>query len=277
MSMPVSDQEIAAALERLPPVSSVIRRLLAVLDDPNSDIDDISRLIRVDIALSAEVLRLANSAKFGHAGRIASIEEAIQQTGVVEVARVATTVSARQLSMRPLGSYRISHTLLWKHTLAVAVGAEMLAERFLAESAAAYLAGLLHAIGLIVMDQVAIARGVPAIALGASLVDWEQRHFGCSNADVSVRVLKGWGFPEAVVIGVATRCTRPKPNTIGALGGILYLASALAERVPAGLPPEAGLFEVPDSLLQSLRMDRDEFSGLELKVGQQISRLSTLL
>lgn len=268
-----SDQEIAKALEELPPVTSILRRLRAVIDDPNSDVDDVSSLIRVDTALTAEVLRLANSAAYGMPGRVTTIEAAIQQTGLNEVARIVTAISAKQLTSRPLTRYRLTPTLLWQHTLAVAVAAELIAERFLLDGATAYMSGMLHPIGIILLDGIAEARGVPAIAVGNPIKEWEEGVFSSDNATLAATVLKGWGMPESLVNAVGTRYTPPKPSSIGEMRGILYLASAIAERVPAGLPPETGLFQVNDAVLGPLRLSKEDYSDLQLEAGQKLSRL----
>jgi len=270
------DQEIIDAVDRLSPVSSIIRKLLAVLADPYSDIDDISKLIRVDTALSAQVLRLANSAYFAPQGGVASIEEAIQQTGVNEIMRLAMAINAKQLSARPLNHYRISSNLLWHHALGVAVAAELLAERFLLDVSAAYLSGLLHTMGIVVLDTAAASRGIPPLPVGTPLLAWEGRNFGSENTAISSRVLNAWNFPENITNAVATRYTAPTPDSIGQLGGVLYLACALAERIPAGLPPETGLFKISAPLLESLRLSREDWSDLELASGQKFSRLKAL-
>jgi HD-like signal output (HDOD) protein len=272
----LSDQTLAEAVEQLPPAAAIIRRLLAALADPNSDIDDISRIIRVDTVLATQVLRLANSAHMGLRGSVTTVEEAVQQAGMTEIARLASALSAKQLSARQLGLYRISPTLLWQHTLAVAVAAELLASRFLLDESSAYLAGLLHTIGIVTLDTVGSKRASPSLAAGTPLLAWEHRLFGTDNASVSQRVLTLLDLPARLADAVASRYTEPTPESIGEMRGLLYLASALAEKVPAGLPPETGLFKITDALLESLRLSREEWTDMELDTAQRLSRLKAI-
>jgi len=98
---PVNDAELNAAIADLPAVSAVMQRILAVLADPHSDLTDIGRLIRSETALSAQVVRMANSAFYGLPEPVGSIEEAIQRLGFSEVNRLVGTLSSLQLFQRP--------------------------------------------------------------------------------------------------------------------------------------------------------------------------------
>lgn len=276
MSEIALNARLTKAIEGLPPVAAVIRRLLAVLDDPNSDLEDISSLIRADTALTANVLRLANSPLFAHTSRVASIEDAVQKTGVLEVSRVVTTLSAQQLFLQSMDNYKITQNFLWKHTLAVAVAAEGLAERFLANTQAAYVGGLLHTVGMVTFEIAAKNRGLPARRHTVPIRDWENKTFGMGNAELAGRVMQKWNFPEIIVNAVSTRYIPPTPKTINRLGGILYLASSMAGRAPAGIPLESGMFPVSDELLGSLRLSREEFDGLAHDASQKLSRLQAV-
>jgi len=272
----VTDQEISEAANRLPPIAAVLRRLLAVLQDPNSDIEDISKLIRVDAALTAQVLRVANSPMYGRPERVETVEEAIQQIGLNEVSQLASSLSARQVASRELKYYRVSQTQLWTHTLAVAVGAEVMAARFLADPAVAYIAGLLHTVGMVTLDLAAEERRIPQRPSSLSLLTWEQRHFGENNAEVGSHVLKLWSFPAEIVEAVASRYTEPTAKTLFASSSGMYLSCCIAERIPAGLPFEMGVFLPPNRLVE-LGFSKDEFADLKLEIAQKLSRMQAMM
>lgn len=272
----VTDQEISDAASKLPPIAAVLRRLLAVLQDPNSDVEDIAKLIRVDAALTAQVLRVANSPMYGRQERVETVEEAIQQIGLNEVSQLASSLNARQVASRELRYYRVSQPRLWTHTLAVAVGAEVMAARFLADPAVAYIAGLLHPVGLAALDLVAEERRIPPRSPSLSLLNWEQRHFGENNPEIGARILKMWSFPADIVDAVASRYTAPTAKTIFAAGSGMYLSSCIAEKIPAGLPFEMGVFLSSDRL-EELGFSKDEFADLKLEIAQKLSRMQAMM
>lgn len=277
MTTPLTDQELIDAVDQLPPIAGVMRRLLAVLQDPNSDVDDICRLVRVDTALVAQVLRLANSPAYARAERVSSLEQAVQQVGINEVTRLVSALGARQLFSRQLDLYKISAPLLWLHTLGVAVGAEIVATHYLTDAGAAYLAGMLHMIGMVALDRAGTQRQVAARPTTTPLPDWERETFGADNAEIAARVLQHWNFPEEMGRAVSQRYVPPTSETVSHPDAVLFLASCLAERVPAGLPPEAGMFRLTPEQLAALGLNRELFSELELETNKKYSSLRALL
>jgi HD-like signal output (HDOD) protein len=273
----VTDQELAAAVDKLPPVGVVMQRLLTVLQDPDSGVDEVAALVRVDTALAAQVLRLANSAFFGLVERVATVEEGVQHIGMAQVQRLVTSLGGRRLFERPLDNYVISAPLLWHHTLSVAVGAEVVATRIGAEDSIAYLSGILHGIGIVALDSVAAARGIAPRNLAIPLLDWERDTFGIDNAAAAARVLQYWKFPESLRLAVEARYEPPVPATAKNPSSVLYLACCLAERTASGLAPEGGLFRLNDSMLAAVGMTAEQFDGLEGELRYRLSRTRALL
>jgi HD-like signal output (HDOD) protein len=272
-----TDEELAGAVDTLPPVVSVMWRLLGVLDDPDSDVDDIARLIRIDTALAAQVLRLANSPHFGLAERVGSVEAAIQHLGVTEISRLVSTLGSRELVSRSLGCYGISASLLWQHTLAVALAAEAVAGHFGTHQGNAYIAGLLHPLGFVALDTIAAGRGLPSRPPDANVLDWERARFGCDNAAVAARVLKFWSFPEELPAAVSARYAAPAADTAAHPGHELFLASHLAERIPAGLPGEAGLFALSAEKLSEIGVSAEQITDLVHATAHRLTRMRSLL
>jgi len=275
MTTPVSEQELRAAIADLPPVSAVIQRILAVLQDPRSDVDDVARLVRTETALAAQVLRLANSAHYGLSERVTSIHEAVQHLGILEVQRLVTALGSRQLFLRPLFAYGILADTLWEHALAVAVGAETCARYSGADRGLAYLTGILHCVGLVALDRVAAARHIKPRDRDSTLDAWELEHFGTDNAAVAAQVLRVWEFPEAVTAVVAARYHPEKSG--GPEAAILHLGSVVADRLGVGLVAEKGLFRAPAELIAAAGVPLEDFSEAELDARQSLDRTRALL
>ncbi len=273
----VSDQELAAAVDRLPPVGAVMQRLLEVLKDPDSSVDDVAALVRVDTALAAQILRLANSAYFGLVERVSTIEVGVQHIGMTQVQRLITSLGGLRLFERNLDRYVITSPVLWHHTLAVAVGSEVIASRLDADDSIAYLAGILHTIGIVALDSVGAARGIAPRDPGVPLLEWERENFGIDNAAAAARVLQYWKFPEILRNALSGRYVPPTSETVRSPAGVLYLACCLAERTESGLAPEGGLFRLTPAILEAAQMTAAQFEALEGDVRFQLSRTRSLL
>lgn len=277
MSTSLTDTEIAAAVAYLPPVSAVLQRILKVLGDPNAPIDDIGRLVRAETGLAAQVLRMANSAFFGLASPVASIDEAIQRLGVAEINRLVTVLGSRQLFLNPLRVYGLPAEVLWGHTLTVAVCAETLAVYAEADRNAAHLAGILHPVGMVALERISVARKIKPRPASSALHDWETTEFGTDNAAVAARVLRHWQFPESLVGAVAGRY---EPDQAGAARGpacLLHLASLLAEQLGGELPGERGRFRISPERFVAAGVPWDAFSEAQVEAGQNLERTRALL
>lgn len=133
------------ALRSLPPFPAVALRLLSLLDNPEVPLKKIVDLLRLDPALSAELLRVANSALYGFVQRIDTVNHAVVILGGENVKRLVLTVS---LSKFAAGFLRHENLrACWDHVIASAVVAERLAVELNISKDRAYTAGLLHDIG----------------------------------------------------------------------------------------------------------------------------------
>jgi HD-like signal output (HDOD) protein len=277
MSASLTEKELSGAVAELPPVSTVLHRLLEVLDDPDSDLDDITRLIRAETALSAQVLRLANSAIFAMPEPAASIAEAVQRLGAAEVHTLVATLASRQLMVRPLECYGITAEQLWQHALAVAVSAETVALNAGAERAPAYLSGILHPVGMIALDRVARMRKLSPKSGDKSLAAWEAENFETDNAAVASHVLQQWRFPENIAFSVGGRYAPSQAEQWVAGARILHVASCMADSLGAGIKSEVGMFRVTPEVVSSAGIAYQEYSDIVVEAGQRLMRTQALL
>ena len=277
VAQPLTDPELLAAIAELPPVSSVLQRILAVLADPHSDLADIARLVRAETALAAQVLRLANSAFYGLTEPVTSIEDAIQRLGLAEVNRMVAALSSRQLFLEPLTHAGLAAEALWEHALAVAVAAETIADSAHTDRGPAYLAGILHPVGLVALDRAAAARGAPARRADELLPEWEHAVFGTDNATVAGRVLQYWKFPDALTATVAGRYVPAAAGEQRPAASVLHVASCLAEKLGAGLASEKGLFPPSADRIAAAGLRWDEFGDAEIAAAQNLQRTRALL
>jgi putative nucleotidyltransferase with HDIG domain len=140
-----------ADLDNIPTVPALLVPLLKRLGEPAEDVSmtEIVNLIAYDKSLTAQCLHMANSPLLGMRKRVETVQSAVMALGMTKVREVATTCCLlRALPGRPGG---LKPTDLWKHSLAVALVSREFAKRVgYDDPEQAYLAGLLHDLGLIV-------------------------------------------------------------------------------------------------------------------------------
>jgi putative nucleotidyltransferase with HDIG domain len=226
-------------ITKLPPAPGVASELLGLFSDPNIDIDRVIDLIRRDPALTANVIKMCNSALFRGAEASDDIFEAVTRLGFYDVYQVvAALLGARAMAMwQTKGGLNIND--LWQHSLASAIAAGKLAKRTDESEAVAYMAGLLHDIGKLVFASVEGARYADLVRAarksGTSLREAERTAFGVDHALVGQQLLVRWGLPGSLTEAIGLHEDLPQiGQPCGRLTAIVMIASELAAHAGSG-------------------------------------------
>jgi HD-like signal output (HDOD) protein len=248
--------ELAAKLsviEDLPTLPSIIMELERMLHNDTVSAAEVGVVIEEDPAIAASVLRVANSAMFysSASGTIVSIRDAIVRLGFREVHQVVSAAAF----IRAFGKLarRVDPEHFWRRSLATAVAGRVIACSARKSAAFfeddAYIAGLLHDIGLLLLDQYfADAYDQVEAAMGDQQTSWsdmEREVLGLDHGQIGGFVLENWNLPETVVQAVTwhNQPANAKPDAQVTAEGI-----QLAELVAELLDTE----EVSEERMQSL-------------------------
>jgi putative nucleotidyltransferase with HDIG domain len=195
-------------------IRRILNKILEVALDPHSNAVDLKELIEADPPLTAKILRRANSAFYGMPRKVSDILDAIMFIGFESVKELSISQAVVDLfQSAPVSLGRYSREALWVHSVAVASCAKLIARRELRHNGnEVYTAGLLHDIGLIVIDQFLRDDFVRIIKMieGQQVDIWQAEdsivHFG--HDEIGGLLLKEWNFPENLSDAVL-RAERP--------------------------------------------------------------------
>lgn len=207
----------ARCIGELPSLPSAFLAAVEVLSRDDAPASACIEAIERDQALTVRVLRLANSAFYGAPGQVARIGDAVQMLGLRTVASTLAAVSLRASlgSVRCEGFCFDSH---WRHTLCTAIAARELAKLASLDTGEAFLMGLLHDVGKLVLAMTSPALEAQALELcqseGVSMHEAELRVFGVSHAEVGAAVARQWNFPASIPEAIAGH-HGPTPITAG--------------------------------------------------------------
>lgn len=237
VEQPLSDSEARAldTLEQMvtgktssthlvPRLPTVIPQLMRDLKDEKMTGAQLARQISRDPALVGEVIRLANSPYYRRSQKIANIEQAvvlIGQDGLRQL--ISRVVFYPILNLRSGPLTRLAGARIWSQSEKCAVVCRCLANRNQADAFAAYLAGLVSKVGMIVglhlMDQLLNTKqeGIPRSE------DF-YRVFLDLASRFSHRIVEDWGFPDAVVLAIGEQARRGVDEAFSPLGRILSLS-----------------------------------------------------
>ena len=223
----------------LPPAFQIVPRLLPLLDESEeANSEKVAELIRVDPGLTADVLRVCNSAHFSGAYRAETLVEAIMRLGLREVYRVVMNVIASPIMSSFSAGRGREETNLWNHSLAVATAAQALAADKGVNVELAFTTGLIHDVGKIVVTEAAKGQYGQIIQEAAekkrSVSSIEKEKFGMDHAEVGGRLLTRWNFSHNVIAAVRFHHNPVGAGEHKALAAIVHTANLLAFYVNQG-------------------------------------------
>lgn len=201
VAMSMTPQELIHNLGDLPPLPQVATRLIRISADSNTSCEELQDLIRTDQALSAQVLKVANSAMFGRVREVTTLTQAILTLGFLTTRSVVFASSLKNLFSRgPVGA---QERILWEHALVTAItgSAFSRAMRFSATEEV-FLAGLMHDIGKNVLT-LKFPEGYGALLRRVSeqeedVLALELDTFGFDHAMVGEALLRSWNLSESL-------------------------------------------------------------------------------
>jgi HD-like signal output (HDOD) protein len=233
-------QRARAALRNLPPLPLAAAKVSDLLANEPSSFQIVADTLETDAALSAEVLRLANSALTGVRYNVSSVLQALALLGSRRVGTLVITLSVSKLLKRAGKSEAMRR--LWRHNLASALAARHLAEMSKRDSNQAYLAGLFHDIGQLALIALQPALYDQALRDGDDIDEMERRHFGVDHCEAGAWLIGEWGLPK-VFVEPALYHHNP-PVDASELTIIVQLACQVADRLGFSLIPVKGADEL---------------------------------
>jgi putative nucleotidyltransferase with HDIG domain len=261
---PARLQALLNDVQRVRPLPTSVTRVIQALEDPDVSAAYIAHLISLDQALAADVLRLSNAAALASVAATSSVQEAVVRLGFVRVKSLVLGAATASLLTRRLSGYGLTGEELWNHSVATASLARYIADavgyRDLEE---AYVAGLLHDIGKLVLDQYVRVDSNLLVDLmqRRELQLWqaEEQVFGMDHGAVGGLMSEKWQFPVGLTDAIRCHHWPSLARTRAELAAIVNVADALPGRGRARLAV-LGTPRVHPEALRLLRLDE---AGLE--------------
>lgn len=235
-----SVEDLAIAVGRLPTVPATVRAVMDACDGQETDSRDVARLVLSDQGLTGNLLKLANSAAYGHRRRVTTVSDAVVIMGLSAVKSLAICSHTAQLLNRSLPGYEMQRGDLWRHSLAVAHLSRRLTGGGGAAAEEAFVAGLLHDVGKIVLsDALGDAFGElmhVAQTERCGLSDGEREMLGFDHADLGARIASTWGFPERLVEAIGLHHRAEEAASAPELAACVALSDTVAHALAADVP-----------------------------------------
>ena len=262
----LSLHEMVDATGELATLPSTIIQLLSLLEDTTTCAQRVQEVIERDPSMTANVLKLANSAYYGVRRTISNVREALVMLGNRAVTTLAFATGMAPVLRHDLVAYGLDRDEYWRHSVIAAAAASRAADlcgngRWRTQ---AFTAGLVHDIGKLVIDATLVVRSEELLVdtVGRDLRTRERNLLGFDHAEVGAALAEAWGFPEILVAAVGfhhdpTRAPEPGPVVRAVAVGDL-VSRALTEN-----PEDPWTGEITRGLLR-LGCETGDFEQLRL-------------
>lgn len=273
-------EAIVGRIRSVPAMPATAARLLPLLSDPAADTRRVEEVLRYDPGLTADLLKIANSAYFGLPARVGSVRQAVLLLGWKRLLQLVMTLSMSGLMRQPLPGYDLPRGALWRHSVAVSVAADRLIARLqMPDGDAVFTAALLHDVGKIVLAQFVreeVGRIEALVAKGLSFDVAETVVLGVNHAVIGGKVLEAWALPPGLVEAVRLHHDPESCARDCRVSDLVHVANAIGGRLDAedrGIaPPEAS-----PEVLDRVGLGVQEFEDLTRETRRELTRLSEAL
>ncbi len=236
-------QEISRAIKDLQPIPQVALKIFRIVNSDGYEIKDITDEIRKDQVISARTLQLCNSGMYARRKKVESLDHALVMLGQHLLIKFIISAAMNNFFNQIGLGYSLCKGGIYHHAVGTAAIAEKLAtltDR--ADPSLAYMAGLLHDIGKVALDQF-IHSGLPLFYRELNLAEKnfsevEKQMLGTDHTEVGAELAASWAFPESLVETIRHHHQPENADRYGALVHIVYLADLLMSRFHTGLELE---------------------------------------
>lgn len=269
--------ELLDKISMLPAMPTTTQKLLEILNNPSAGAKELSKAITLDPAVTAQVLRLANSAYYGQGGKVSDVTKAVILIGFAEISHALMALSLASLFVRKDAPEIIDRAAFWEHALSCSVIAgQMVRPAGVGDPHQVLVAGLLHDLGKLVMayympeEYAGILRR--AAAERCAIRDIEREVLGNNHALLGEAIARRWKLPVEI-----SRCIRYHHVPLSvenldhatvALVRLICAADALCKAASLGFSGDDLVEEIPQRVWNLLSVDQ-KAAGDAVSVGRR--------
>lgn len=265
-----------ARSENLPVLPQIVSQVLKLVDDPDASPKQLESIIERDPAITAKILRVANSSYYG-LNQVNSIARAISVLGMNQIRSLVISVAYQQVIGGRNQSQLFSKLEFWKHSLATATAARILGKmRNPLKSEELYGAGMMHDVGLLVMDRFCPELLDQAIKYasdtGMKLHEAEQFLFGFDHAQVGGILADKWQLEGMMKAAIVYHHDPDMDDEFQDLTYFIVAANAMAHQCGFKNNAPRSCAEVPPRAIEVLGMPEEQLEVIKSVVANEIQK-----
>jgi putative nucleotidyltransferase with HDIG domain len=275
--------QILSEIKVLRPVPPVAAQILELAESPESSMAEIADLILHDPAVTANLLRLCNSAYFGLTQKVESMKQAIALLGLDQLVEVVvlSTLSAQLINKKEV--YGLQEGDLWRHAAVSAHVAKILAKKNgnAPNTARIFTGALLKDIGKLILGRF-VAASLEKISILVMLKrysfnDAEKEVIGMSHAELGAMLAEHWKFSERLVYMIRNHHLSDESARDDLETALIYLADIICMMMRIGSGVDALAYKFHSDVLTRTNLTVDDLQAVMVNIRENRSRIEKLL
>ena len=273
--------EILSEVKSFPTMPGAGAKMLSLLEEPDATVSEIEEILRYDPGLTANVLKLANSAYFGMPSKIGSLKQAVIMLGFKRLIQIVFATCVSAVMDRSVPGYDLPAGDLWRHSLAVSIAAEALVkDKKISGAEDVFTPALLHDVGKLVLGAF-VGEELEAIesiaAKGVPFVVAENMILGTDHAEIGAQILAQWNLPSDVINAVRWHHDADSPEASDTQMDVVYLSNLLCQVDVSSGQAGAQSIELSPAVIDRLGIKLSQFETISEKVSRWVNELSDAL
>ncbi|MFZ6849809.1 HDOD domain-containing protein [Undibacterium sp. RuRC25W] len=266
-------------IKDLPTLPEVAQELLIELDNEDSSLESISEKIAMDHALTAKVLKLANSSHFGFNSRVVTIQQAAALLGVQNIKNlIRMTIMINRFPISHCANFDFRG--FWRHSIATANCAEIISRALHMKHDFAFTAGLLHDIGRLVLVTYYPLEYAEVINYknlnDCELIAAERHIMQIDHIDAGLILAQQWHFAEAVKDAIKGHHD-PDIKGIHALAPVVHVANAIVHALDIAQEENELVPLLSEHAWDTLGLNEEEYVAIFKETEMRFEALNQIL
>jgi putative nucleotidyltransferase with HDIG domain len=272
-------KHITSLLKSFPSMPGAAVKLLALMDDPEINVAQIEKILLQDAGLTANLLKLANSAYFGIPSKVGSVRQAVLLLGLKRLIQMVIASCVSAIMDKPVPGYDLPPGELWRHSIAVSVAAEGLIKELNVDAAEEiFTAALLHDVGKLVLGEFVeddYNKIENALSGGIAFETAEDMVLGTNHADIGARILNQWDLPPDIINAVRWHHEPESAQKSDLMLDIVHVANVMCLMMGIGVGRGDGLQHQPSEVVvERLGLESHHFEKVASQTMQWVDELS---
>jgi putative nucleotidyltransferase with HDIG domain len=273
-------KRIMLEVEAFPGMPATAAKLLPLLDNPDSTPSEVENIVKYDPGLTANILKLTNSAYFGIPTKVSSIKQAVILLGWKRLMQVVTTICMSPLMKKAVPGYDLRSGELWRHSIAVSVAAELLVKALkIPDADEVFTAGLLHDVGKLILGGFVkqdLEQIQAMVTKGISFDVAESMVLGTNHAEIGGQILHKWSFPAELVNAVQWHHDPESCENTCTLSDIVHVANKVGLMTGIVKTEEGIDIEPFGPVADRLGLKANHIEAIVQQTAEEVKKLSVI-